>query len=130
MAEWSKALHLSCSIFGCVGSNPTICTQARLAQSVERKTFNLVVVGSSPTSGVNSAQSVLLLWQYLVRIQTGLRGERYNMFLTANQMFLTKNQPRYASWFRTPPRTLCPSIQDVKGGYNKKKETWKLYSIV
>ena len=23
MAEWSKALHSSCNIFGCVGSNPT-----------------------------------------------------------------------------------------------------------
>ena len=23
MAEWSKALHLSCSLFGGVGSNPT-----------------------------------------------------------------------------------------------------------
>ena len=55
MAEWSKALHLSCSIFGCVGSNPTLCKEARLAQSVERKTFNLVVVGSSPTSGNKAA---------------------------------------------------------------------------
>ena len=27
-------------------------TQARLAQSVERQTFNLMVVGSSPTSGI------------------------------------------------------------------------------
>ena len=23
MAEWSKALHLSCNLFGVVGSNPT-----------------------------------------------------------------------------------------------------------
>ena len=29
----------------------TILTIARLAQLVERKTFNLVVVGSSPTAG-------------------------------------------------------------------------------
>ncbi len=28
------------------------CTEARLAQSVERKALNLVVVGSSPTVGV------------------------------------------------------------------------------
>ena len=32
--------------------------KARLAQSVERQTFNLVVVGSSPTSGVSSVSSV------------------------------------------------------------------------
>ena len=30
------------------------CPQARLAQSVERKALNLVVVGSSPTVGVFS----------------------------------------------------------------------------
>ena len=30
----------------------TILTIARLAQLVERKTFNLVVVGSSPTAGI------------------------------------------------------------------------------
>ena len=34
-----------------MGSNP-IATNARLAQLVERKTFNLVVVGSSPTVGI------------------------------------------------------------------------------
>ena len=34
-----------------MGSNPTITTNAHLAQLVERKTFNLVVVGSSPTVG-------------------------------------------------------------------------------
>ena len=50
MPERSKGLHLSCNIFGCVGSNPTPDT-AWLAQSVERKTLNLVVVGSIPTSG-------------------------------------------------------------------------------
>ena len=72
MAEWSKALDSSSSLFGGVGSNPTstmlfflpafvrllrqqvaitVRTQSRLAQLVERKTFNLVVVGSSPTVG-------------------------------------------------------------------------------
>jgi hypothetical protein len=34
-----------------------MCTQARLAQLVERKTLNLVVVGSSPTVGVFLARS-------------------------------------------------------------------------
>ena len=33
---------------------------ARLAQSAERKALNLVVVGSSPTVGVSSAQSALV----------------------------------------------------------------------
>tara|TARA_B100000963_G_scaffold340391_1_gene338993 strand:- start:245 stop:442 length:198 start_codon:yes stop_codon:yes gene_type:complete len=43
--------------FARAGSNPAAVVKktykflARLAQSVERKTFNLVVVGSSPTSG-------------------------------------------------------------------------------
>ena len=70
--SWSKGADLRPAIFVCVGSNPTAaisCFQtaktkkfhfqkkhmktdfARLAQSVERKTFNLVVVGSSPTAG-------------------------------------------------------------------------------
>ena len=83
MAEWSKALDSSSSLFGGVGSNPTSTTfylqfselrhglpfatilreppsiytrieigPSRLAQLVERKTLNLVVVGSSPTVGV------------------------------------------------------------------------------
>ena len=34
------------------GSNPSTTT-AFLAQLVERKTFNLVVVGSSPTEGID-----------------------------------------------------------------------------
>ena len=34
-----------------------ISTAARLAQSVERKALNLVVVGSSPTVGVSSSQA-------------------------------------------------------------------------
>ena len=38
-----------------VGSNPTVTT-AFLAQLVERKTFNLVVVGSSPTVGESENQ--------------------------------------------------------------------------
>ena len=33
------------------GNVPVKCEAARLAQSVERKTLNLVVVGSSPTVG-------------------------------------------------------------------------------
>ena len=37
---------LLCYIIGCVPN------KARLAQSVERKALNLVVVGSSPTVGV------------------------------------------------------------------------------
>ena len=75
MAERSKALVLGTSLFGGVGSNPTpinirfdlfylfiflffkrsvssITDVSRLAQLVERKTLNLVVVGSSPTVGV------------------------------------------------------------------------------
>ena len=40
--------------FSFVGSNPIQCKQihTRLAQSVERQTFNLVVEGSNPSSGV------------------------------------------------------------------------------
>ena len=37
-------------------STPSRSLQARLAQSVERKALNLVVVGSSPTVGVLSAR--------------------------------------------------------------------------
>ena len=70
MAERSKALVLGTSLLGGVGSNPTPiilklfcfknfcllstvreCRKSRLAQLVERKTLNLVVVGSSPTVG-------------------------------------------------------------------------------
>ena len=82
MAEWSKALDSSSSLSGGVGSNPTSSTlfflscrvnpppvgffffynagrapvaqlSSRLAQLVERQTFNLVVVGSSPTVGAD-----------------------------------------------------------------------------
>ena len=35
-------------------------TDARLAQSVERKTLNLVVVGSSPTVGITIAKRLSL----------------------------------------------------------------------
>ena len=41
---------------------------ARLAQSVERKALNLVVVGSSPTVGVHSASAfVRYVMYYIVR---------------------------------------------------------------
>ena len=74
MAERSKALVSGTSLFGGEGSNPSSVTylfvlefsnvrippiyvpvpgrMSRLAQLVERKTLNLVVVGSSPTMGV------------------------------------------------------------------------------
>ena len=84
MAERSKALVLGTSLLGGVGSNPTpinlpfffllikgktlfwrwrnmnALVLSRLAQLVERKTLNLVVVGSSPTVGVPfcSAQNI------------------------------------------------------------------------
>ena len=76
MAERSKALVLGTSLLGGRGSNPLPITlpfafflgnqesvqarcrvaleSSRLAQLVERKTLNLVVVGSSPTVGVLS----------------------------------------------------------------------------
>ena len=77
MAERSKALVSGTSLFGGEGSNPSSVTTflapadfyklggknkrqavisamelSRLAQLVERKTLNLVVVGSSPTVGI------------------------------------------------------------------------------
>ena len=83
MAERSKALVSGTSLFGGVGSNPTSVTTflffkkrtsitgwrifcfhevvSRLAQLVERKTLNLVVVGSSPTVGK-------LLWRSWQRV--------------------------------------------------------------
>ena len=39
----------------------TLVTVSRLAQLVERKTFNLVVVGSSPTVGVKHFFSFFLV---------------------------------------------------------------------
>ena len=47
--ERSKGSDLRSLALCFVGSNPTVTTNAFLAQLVERKTFNLVVVGSSPT---------------------------------------------------------------------------------
>ena len=47
--ERSKGSDLRSDAICFVGSNPTITTNVSLAQLVERKTFNLVVVGSSPT---------------------------------------------------------------------------------
>ena len=52
LPEWSKGADLRSAVYVRVGSNPTQCTFTRLAQSVERKTFNLVVEGSSPSSSV------------------------------------------------------------------------------
>ena len=58
-------------------------TIARLAQSVERKTFNLVVVGSSPTAGTrvvtlsNSGEKVSLVspqWRNWIAHQTSNLG--------------------------------------------------------
>ena len=49
--ERSKGSDLRSLAICFVGSNPTVTTNAHLAQLVERKTFNLVVVGSSPTVG-------------------------------------------------------------------------------
>ena len=49
MPEWSKGLHLSCNIFGCVGSNPTPDKLSAWRNWIARKTSNLKVVGSSPT---------------------------------------------------------------------------------
>ena len=42
-------------------------TEARLAQSVERKALNLVVVGSSPTVGVLIACVAKQAYQSLIR---------------------------------------------------------------
>ena len=49
--ERSKGSDLRSLALCFVGSNPTVTTNAHLAQLVERKTFNLVVVGSIPTEG-------------------------------------------------------------------------------
>ena len=77
LPEWSKGVHLRCTVFALVGSNPTpsksapvaqlvralcLCRKGRgfkspreysadVAQSVERRTFNPVVAGSSPAIG-------------------------------------------------------------------------------
>ena len=51
------ALH-GCDIGKCIG--PVRTASARLAQSVEHKALNLVVVGSSPTVGVFEKRGVQL----------------------------------------------------------------------
>ena len=60
MPEWFKGVDSRSTVVILVGSNPTLVIiirvtiipfYARLAQLVERKTLNLVVVGSSPTVG-------------------------------------------------------------------------------
>ena len=49
MAEWSKALVSSTSLFGVVGSNPTVdINSTPLAQLVERGSNKPNVTGSSP----------------------------------------------------------------------------------
>ena len=59
--------------------------QARLAQSVERKALNLVVVGSSPTVGVlctisyNSAHSIKKFEEKYIYQQSCVAADR-NMF--------------------------------------------------
>ena len=52
VAEWSKALRSGRSLFGGVGSNPTLTTfshMGRVAQSVERRSDKAKVLGSSPS---------------------------------------------------------------------------------
>ena len=77
LPEWSKGVHLRCTVFALVGSNPTpsksapvaqlvralcLCRKGRgfkspreysagVAQSVERMTLNHVAAGSSPAGG-------------------------------------------------------------------------------
>ena len=63
MAERSKALVSGTSLFGGEGSNPSSVTMSRLAQLVERKTLNLVVVGSSPTVGVTFLVETFCQWK-------------------------------------------------------------------
>jgi hypothetical protein len=52
-------------------------TVARLAQSVERKALNLVVVGSSPTVGAFSSGALLFLGHTKVDVIAGARLEVY-----------------------------------------------------
>jgi hypothetical protein len=61
------------NIFGYL-TQPTLCISlkiARLAQLVERKTFNLVVVGSSPTVGtrVVGLKQLGIIYKILIRRQ-------------------------------------------------------------
>ena len=46
------------SPLGSIHTTPVRVAKARLAQLVERQTFNLVVVGSSPTGGVYGFQKI------------------------------------------------------------------------
>ena len=54
VAEWSKALDSSSSLFGGVGSNPTECIIyiALVAQLAERSAVNRQVAGSIPAGSV------------------------------------------------------------------------------
>ena len=63
MAERSKALVSGTSLFGGEGSKPSSVTMTRLAQLVERKTLNLVVVGSSPTVGATFLVETFCQWK-------------------------------------------------------------------
>ena len=51
LGDVAQLVERSLSMRKVGGSIPLISTFAYLAQLVERKTFNLVVVGSSPTVG-------------------------------------------------------------------------------
>ena len=54
MAEWSKALDLRSSIFGCVGSNPTVRSGrvevAEWSKALVLGTSHFGGVGSNPTT--------------------------------------------------------------------------------
>ena len=54
MAEWSKAVDLRPTIFGCAGSNPADDTISLLSSVVERTTLDRVVAGSIPAGGLLS----------------------------------------------------------------------------
>ena len=65
---------------------------ACLAQLVERKTFNLVAVGSSPTAGIVCQ-----------------KGEKVSLYIVSGsvpepgQRGATQDRMLYASWDRSPP---------------------------
>ena len=64
-----------------------ILTTARLAQSVERKTLNLVVVGSSPTVGDFFFVEILLFISVFFSLISQLEGnsiEQVRTFFEAN----------------------------------------------
>ena len=60
----------SCALRLLTHMGPSHASQARLAQSVERKALNLVVVGSSPTVGVTAAKLCVCL-PLLARVVAG-----------------------------------------------------------